>query len=338
MLAVFSLVIGAAGAIELPTPPPAAKPVAGAFKPFDLTYMPRATASVLAVRPNELLKQLGDQEKIAGDLVRRLLAAMFAFLDGDLKAANPPALADIEQVILSAQFNLGIETQADGRSTTGMGGISSGLVRTAKPFDWAACVKKWFPKVESVKHAGREYLRVPIEVGGKTSYVALFVADDRTFAFDSTEDEIRGLLTRLDKKVKPTVPVGWDEVSRDLIAFCHDTTTEGWLTAPEKPKREIDQALVTVARKSTGLAFGFSAGEKTSVRVIATARDEKAAQDVRAALKFMVADLTNEDEVPPAVAKLFARATVSRDGTVVRVRGEVSGNLLRKLLDPDAER
>ena len=338
MSALFSLLLGAAGAVDLPPPPPTAKPAAGAFKPFDLTYLPRATNSVLAVRPGELVKHLGNQDEAEADTVRRMLAAAFAFQDGDLKAATPPALADIEQVILSAQLTLSVEPEKGGQSNFGVVGISSGLVRTAKPFDWAGCVKKWFPKAEAAEHGGREYLRVAIGFGKEKSYLALFVADARTLAFDTGEDAIKGLLDRLDKKIKSPAPAGWDDVCRELVAVCHDTTADGWLTAPEAPKRDIDRALVTVGRKATGVAVGFSAGDRTTLQVVATARDEGAAQEVRKALKVIVANLSDADEVGPAVAKLFARTTVSRAGNVVRVSGSVPGDLFRRLLDPDAER
>jgi hypothetical protein len=342
MFVLVSLLLGAGGAdvpVLEPAPAPrAVKPAAAGAKPFDLTYMPRTSNSVLAVRPSELIKHFGEQDKAVTDYVRRMLAAGFAFIDGDLKAATPPAIGDIEQIIVSAKITLAIENQKDGRGSFGIEGVSSGLVRTAKPFDWAASIKKWFPKSETIKHTGREYVRVPIEVGNDTTHLAFFVADDRTLAFDTDEDEIKGLLARLEKNLKPAVPAGWDEVCRDQVALCHDTTADGWLTAPEAPKRDIDRAMVTVARKSTGVALGFSAGDRTTLKIVATARDECDAQDVRAALKSVVVDMASEDEVGAVMAKLFAETTVSRAGSVVRAKGEVKGNLLRRMLDPDAER
>jgi hypothetical protein len=337
MFALLLLLLGV-GVPDAPAVPKAAKPAAVERAPFDLTFMPRTTNSVLAVRPGELLMHFGEQDKAVSDTVRRALAAAFAYIDGDLKAASPPAIADIEQLIVSAKVTLGVETEKDGRSNFGVNGISAGLVRTAKPFDWAKCLKKWFPKAETVKHAGREYVRVPVTFGKDTSYLALFVADDRTLAFDTEEDEVKGLLARLEKKLKPVAPAGWDEVSRELVALCHDTTAAGWLTAPEAPKRDTDRAMVTIGRKATGIAAGFSAGERTSLKVVVTARDECDALDVRAALKTVVTDLASEDDVGAALAKLFAQTTVSRTGSTVRATGEVKGNLLRRLLDPDAER
>ncbi len=337
MSALFWLLLGAVGALDVPAQP-APKPAVGAFKPFDLTYLPRTTHSVLAVRPGELVKHLGNADQATTGLLRRTLAAAFAFLDGDLKAAAPPELADIEEVIIAAQITLQVQKEEDEQGTFGVGGVSSGTVRTAKPFDWSACVKKWFPKAESVKHAGREYVRVPIEVGKEPSYLSLFVADARTLAFDTDENAIKGLLTRLEKKEKTPAPAGWDEVRRDLVALCHDTTADGWLTAPEKPKREIDQSLVAVARKTTGLAFGFSAGERTTLRVVATSRDEGDAREVQKAINAVVANLAGDEDADPSVAKFFSQATVTRGGAVVRLNGSAAGNLLRRLLGPDAKR
>lgn len=335
MFALLSLLLGfgvAGGAPAVPNTKPTA------FAPFDLTYLPRATNSVVAVRPGELVKHFGEQDKAVSDTVRRALAAVFAYLDGDLKAAPPPALADIEQIVLSAQFTLNIESEKDGRSGFNATGLSSGMVRTAKPFDWAKALAKWFPNGETVKHAGRTYVRVPITAGKEKVYLAFFAADDRTLAFDTAEDEMKGLLARLEKKEKLPVPMGWTEVNRDLIALCHDNTAAGWLTAPDTPKRETDRALVTIGRKATALAVGFSAGANTTLNVVAATRDECDALDVRSALKAVVTSLSDKDEIGAAVAKLFARTEVTRTGKVVRVRGEVKGNLLRALSEPEPER
>ena len=325
MSALLSVMLAAAAVVSQPAP-------------FDLTYLPRTGTSVFAVRPGALAKQLGDQDKTAADMVLRTLAAAFAFIDGDLKAAAPPALADVDQVIVAANLAMSIEQQQNGQGALNMTGVSSGLVRTAKPFDWTGRVKKWFPKAELVKHAGREYFRVPITFGKDTSYLGLFAADSRTLAFDTTEDEIKGLLSRLEKKLVPATPAGWDEVKHDMVALCHDATADGWLTAPEKPKREIDQALATAARKTTGLALGFTAGDRTTLRIVAATRNESDAKEVRTAIKAVLANLAADEDTDPLAAKLLKRATVSRDGATVRASGSVAGNLLRGLLAPSTER
>lgn len=335
MPVLLSLVFGLAGAVDLPKP--LAGKLAGVVQPFDLTYLPRRAPTVIAVRPGELLKQLGEHEKDAAEIVRRFLAAGFAFLDGDLKAAAPPALADIEQVVVAARFRVAINSQPDGRGTMGVDGLSAGVVRTAKPFDWSEAVKKWFPKGETVKHAGREYVRVPLGVGKDKSYLALFVADARTLAFDLDEGEVRDLLGRLAKKIESPLPAGWAAVSREMVAVWQDATAEGWLLSPQEPKRPADRALVSAARGATSLAFGFSAGKETTLRIVATARDVDEAQDVRAALKAMLKSMPDTD-VDSAAAKLFTEAAVRCKGSEVRVSGSVPGNLLRRALDPDAER
>lgn len=338
MSAMLLVLFGAFSATDLPAPIPMAMPAAGTFKPFDLTYLPRTGPSVLAVRPCEFVKHLGNQDKTVTESARRLLAAAFAFLDGDLKATVPPALVDIDQVIVAARINMGIGTAADGRSTFGGNDVSSGLVRTVKAYDWTESVKKWFPKAELIKHADREYFRVPIGFGDKASHLGLFVADNRTLVFDTDEDELKELLNRLKKGKKPSVPTGWETVNRDLIAAFHNTTAEKWLSVSDTAKRDADLALATVARKSTSLAIGFSAGERTSLRMVVTTRDECDAQDVRSALKVVVRSLTDEESTMPAVAKLFSQMKITRDGSVVRVNSSIEGNLLRLLLDPDSER
>jgi len=322
---VLELVVAVAAACAAPAAPRPA--------PFDLTYLPRATGSVIAARPAELLKRGGVPDKAFTDTARRTLAALFAFFDGDLKAAPTPALSDIETVVTSATLTLGIETNPDGTSSFNIVGLSSGVVRTAKPFDWTNCVKKWFPKAEAAKHAGRAYFRVPVGAGDAQSHLAFFVPDDRTLVFETSDDELKALLARLEKKLESPAPPGWDEVNRDLLAICHDTAAEGWLRAPAAPKRAVDRALVTVARESTALALGFTAGDETRLRVVAHTKDADAARAVSDALELILEDMADADDLG-AAKKLFAAMKVKREKTTVRAAGAVDGNLLRQLLAP----
>ncbi len=211
--------------------------------------------------------------------------------------------------------------------------MSSGVVTTAKPFDWTDCVKKWFPKAEAAKHAGRAYFRVPFGVGEAKGHLAFFVPNDRTLVFETDEDELKSLLGRLEKKLESPAPPGWDEVNRDLLAVCLDTATPGWLKAPALPKRAIDRALVTVARESTTLALGFSAGDDTRLHFVAHTKDADAARTVSESLKLVFEDMAEAEDLGP-VAKLFGATKVKRDKTTVRATGALEGNLLRRLLDP----
>jgi hypothetical protein len=338
MNAFLPLVLWAAVGLGVETAPAPRASTPGELQPFDLTYLPRVTTSVLAVRPAELLKRTDGLNRPATTYIRRLLAAGFAFLDGDIKAAELPALSDVEQVVVSASMTMGIETAKDGKSTFGLGGMSSGLIRTVKPFNWASRIKKWFPKVEEVRYEGRTYLKIPIGIGDQPSCIALFAADDRTLAFDTDEDEIKDLLSRLKKKSPPAIPAGWDEVSRDLIAVTHDMTAQGWLTAPAKPKREIDRAVVAAVHDLKGLAVGISAGDTTTIRLIATARDEAAARHAQSALKRILAEMESEEFGNPTVAKFIEGMTVERSGRVIRAKGSAAGNLFKLAAEkPDAE-
>jgi len=322
---VLELVIAVATGCAAPADPRPA--------PFDLTYLPRATGSVIAARPAELLKRGGAPDKAFTDTARRSLAALFALFDGDLKAAPVPALSDVDTIVTSALFTLGIETNPDGTSSFNFVGMSSGVVRTAKPFDWTNCVKKWFPKAEAAKHAGRAYFRVPFGVGEAKGHLAFFVPDDRTLVFETDADELKALLGRLEKKLESPAPPGWDEVNRDLLAVCHDTAAAGWLKAPPVPKRAIDRALVTVARESTSLALGFSAGDDTRLHFVAHTKTADAARSVSESLKLTLEDMADTDDIGP-MGKLFGATKVKRDKTTVRATGTLEGNLLRRLLDP----
>ncbi|MBY0455936.1 MAG: hypothetical protein K2V38_01215, partial [Gemmataceae bacterium] len=317
------------------TPAPV-KPPVGAHTPFDLKYLSRTGPTLIAVRPGELLGHLGEQGKETVDYARRALGAAFAFLDGDLKTADAPAAADVEELLLAGRLTLTVGKDADGSGTLGVESLNAGVVRTKKAFDWAGRVTKWFPKAEKAEHAGRAYYRVPAGAG-KPPALCLLAADDRTLAFDVDEKRMTDLLDRLKKDQKPVAPAGWDEVARDAVALAHDTAADGWLTAPETPERAIDRALVTLGRKTTGLAVGFSAGDRTTVRVVITAADAAAARDVRPALEAVVGRLADEADLGPA-AKLFARAAVTRDGKMVRAHGTLPENLLRKLAVPPADR
>src|SRR5262249_4268648 len=149
------------------------------------------------------------------------------------------------------------------------------VLRTTKPFDWAGSVKKWFPRAEKTRHAGRDYVRMPwkLPFGDPRQQAAIFVPDDRTLVFGD-EHQVRKLLARLKAGGRgPTPPPGWKEFERDLIALAFDARTVpcvsgDWPTDP--PEAKHARTLVEGVRV---LAAGVTVGERTEVRVRALARD-----------------------------------------------------------------
>jgi hypothetical protein len=258
------------------------RPAAGAFAPFDLTYLPALNSQgVVALRPAEVARlfpgaKLSDQYHLA------LGSVLAQLVDCDLAAADPPPFADLEQCVvhmtLTATFP---DPPRQGAFQWGAG--TPCYLRTTKAFDWASRVKKWFPKAAQARHAGRDYFRTPNRLSAKDQ-LAVFIPDDRTAVFGD-EGQVRELIERLQGgRPALTPPPGWDEVSRDLLALAFDQRQARCVRGkwPEGP-REV-KGVRTLVESVEVLAVGVTLGERSAARVIATARDEASAGEAAKAL------------------------------------------------------
>jgi hypothetical protein len=332
----------ASGGVAPAAPPPTSSTTSG-FSPFDLTYLPRTgPQGIIALRPCEIARHL-PAHPLAGQARVFLGILLSQVSDCNLEAADPPALADLDECVLGLGVSFTLPTaETQGRSVFGAG--TPCCLRTVKPFDWAAAARKWFPRAEKTEHAGRTYLRTPWTFSSplippdlakrlKGQHLGVFVPDCRTLVLGA-EAEIQALLDRL-KEGKPALepPPGWNEVRRDLIAGVLDQRETPCLQGkwPEEPAE--GKPIGVLFETLTVSAFGVTVqegptGRRLVGRLVATTKDTDSAGRAVDAIKGLVDTYravlaqvpTNAPSAEPArmIRVMFDRATLNREGQTVR--------------------
>ncbi len=341
-LAVFVTLVASA----LPPPKAATARIAPAprqlYPKFDLTYLPKVDGQgVIGLRPAEIAKYATREEvKRASYLVLGMCSQMFG--GKELDADAWPTFDDLEQCVFCLQFHI-TAPKEDERGQSFLGGRTPGVVRTVRPFDWNALLKKSFTKATAARHAGRSYLKIPLpaEIAPpEGESMAAYIPDDRTMVLGS-ESEIHTLLDRLAaKKPAPKPLPGWNEVDRDVIAFALDNREEPLISGRFPDDFIGGKEMETLAGSLRTLAVGLSVGDATRVRIVATTRNDSAARTVDGALTSFFSQVGEKvakgkdlDPLETLGAALLKSATVNRDGRRVTVSLTADGNVLKMILE-----
>jgi hypothetical protein len=313
---------------------------------FDLTYLPTlGSQGVIGVRPAEIAKYVTKEE---ARHATHLVVGLFFDLLGkrDLDATAFPTFDNLEQCVLCLQMQINVP-KGDDRGAFFVGGVTPGMMRTVRPFDWDAMLRKWFPKIAATKYAGRSYLKIPLQfpVGlplppKDTEGLVAFIPDDRTIVL-APETEIRDLLDRLKaNKAALKPPAGWSEVDRDLIAFALDNRNEPLISGKFPADYVGGKEAEALAGAVQTLAVGLTVGDRTRVRFVATASDDTGACTAADALRglFSIAaenfsDVRDPDRLEMFGAALLKSATFNRDGRSITGSLCAEGNVIKMLLE-----
>ncbi|OWK37494.1 hypothetical protein [Fimbriiglobus ruber] len=307
---------------------------------FDLTYFPRVShQGLIGFRPVAIARSAKGPELVSA--TSQLFTYAFGWIkDGTLSAAEAPAFADIEQCVFN--LNAYVQPESDGEhGKIGINGAAPCVIRTIRPFDWNGRLRKWFPKADWVRHAGRSYARVQLQTTPKESVpFVLFAADDRTLVC-SPEPEVRALLDRLAaRKPAPAPSSGWAEIDREFLAIFFDNRETplfaGQPLSVSKPGIEELKALADSAQTA---ALSLSVCDRSGIRVTVIAKDDRRAKIVTYAIRRLLEmadeDLkANTDPGPFAVMakESLTRTLIERKGCQVFWTTSAEGNVIELLL------
>lgn len=338
----LALVVGLCGlATAYPAAPLAIAQRSGVeqFPPFDLTYLPASGAQgIVGLRPAALARQV--PVEAAGQAYQLFLGIVLQyFVNGNMNAAKPPPLGDIEECVCGISLVATFPSEeARGSLIAGMG--TPCVLRTKKPFDWIGTITKWCPHAEKVRRAGREYWKMPIPLLPGSGSFAFFSPDERTVVM-ADEAQMRKLLARLKSgKHGPTPPPGWKKVDTSLIAVAFGTRKTPCVKGewPEEPAEIIPaRKLIEGAGVITA---GFTIGERTTMKIIVTSKDEAGARDVFHAGKWLFARAAAEvgkvasAKHHPLVGQLQEMLETikgSQSGRTVRAEISTAGDLFKAL-------
>lgn len=321
LLTLFALMfVGTAAAKE----PPAGRPA------FDLTLMPRGVGpGLVAVRPAELAAAAGTTDDTLGAVITQSLKAAAAFFDGEVKADDLPAASAVEQVVLNIGPVLTLSGEAGKSSVSFNTEKLCGYVRTTDKFDWAAVVKRWFPKTAAKKHGDAEYLSVPLKVGSWEGAMGVFLPDDRTLVFDFDTAVIEKLIDRRAAKKEVDTPLGWESVKGCSAAYLLPAGDRKWMTAG-KDLGDDSQALADLVNATEVACVGLTVGKETAAVAVFTAASDADAKTVEQGVGKAVAELGD------GAAERFggeAKAETKRTGKTVRVDATVKANAIKHLVE-----
>jgi hypothetical protein len=313
---------------------------------FDLTYLPTlGSQGVIGVRPAEIAQYVTKEEaKRATHLVVGLLFDLLG--KQDLDAAEFPTFDNLEQCVLCLQMQITVP-KGDDPGAFFVGGVTPGMMRTVRPFDWDGMLRTWFPKIATINYAGRSYVKIPIKFPAglpmppkDTDGLVAFIPDDRTIVM-APETEIRNLLDRLKAK-KPALkaPAGWSEVDRDLIAFALDNKKEPLVSGKFPADYSGGKEVEAIAGAVRTLAVGLTVGDRTRLRFVATASDASGADTAADALRSLfsiaaakLSDVRDPDRLELFGAALLKSATFNRDGRSVTGSLSADGNVIKMFLE-----
>lgn len=303
---VLVVVLVAATAPAFPHVPAGVQPVGTAAEPraepepFDLTYLPRPLSEVggiIAFRPAALFAHpaLHPYVVTLNGLLGRG-AGMYGIHGGG------PGVENIESAILCGHITISITPNTDPATKDErpnsmlVGGDGGFVVRTTKPYNWAAAVRRWFPAARADEYRGTVYQTVSLDPRAVPPPVAAFLgalktdlrfpcfaADDRTLVFDS-EDRIRGLIDRLKDRKRDSPPPWWEKVSRATVAVAVDNRNKKWIgSLPSSPAPELPYSSIELFKTVDHFAVGMDFGSVTRFKVVATCRHQFAAKAARTA-------------------------------------------------------
>jgi beta-lactamase regulating signal transducer with metallopeptidase domain len=303
--------------------PPAA--AAAAPEPFDLSYLPPDTTSVLAVRPAALLRRPGlAAYRVLYDEMVGEVRQMFGN-----RGKVHLSVHDMDQIVATGFIQQDKHhKQKKGSRTLG---YSLRVIRCSHEFNWKGQMKELMPDVEEVRHAGGSYFRLsaskarPPLPGGMTYYVP----DSRTIVFD-TDTNLRRLIERKAAQAPHAAWAdAWKQVEHDLVAMADDVRALDVAGAldPDDPDEARWAALlrncswVTVGlRDTSGCCVDVCAECTTADRAQNAHRQSEAMlEQFRSSL---AKELAAKKVVPPSLRlarELLQSASPQRIGTRVEV-------------------
>ncbi|MFO0798229.1 MAG: hypothetical protein U0804_12195 [Gemmataceae bacterium] len=300
--------------------------LAGPHEPFDLTYLPRPAAEVqalLALRPNVLLAH---PDLAGGGAWLDNVGALLVRMGGGASAG--PGLDGLDQLLVVGNATIAPKPDAgDGKTAMFYFAFNSFVARAARPIDWAAAVRTWFPASEVRVHRGYGYRVIRLNFGGMvpglptdgTEAVLFPAPDGRTLVADD-EPTVKALIERLAERRPATAPPGWDRVDTAAVAAAVSNRDKQWVChQPAAWGPELPGPGSRLFRAADHLAAGIDLGPTTRVRFVALAPTQFQAKHVQLGRREMMERLA--DRIAPDPGDTAAAWAAVADLTDALLKG-----------------
>ena len=236
------------------------------ISPFDLRYVRPESAGVFVFRPANLFAEpsMGLMRKCGDELLEQMGTAIFG------KPMPEVHLCDFEQVVGSVWFSPKTEKEA------GTVQVSLDLVRLRPGMNWLTLLGALVPEKERRQHAGKLYIKMPIEASPllqsqMEEYAALL--DDRTAVFGD-EDRVKAVLEGKYAALRPVwSDADWQQVEGCNVAAACDLTKLRAAVAksPDHLQAELLTPYKAFLQQGDALLFGLLPGDRLGLRLVASA-------------------------------------------------------------------
>ena len=192
--------------------------------PLDLSLLAGKGSGVYVLRLAELLRP-GMMHPIR-DAYRQEL---FESLEGVSKGTYP-ALKFEQIELVAGNMNVVVENSDEPGQSKIMFGSGRTFIRTIEPFDWKAFVVGHLPETVEKQHRGRTYLELPVLPMLGPTKVCVYVLDDRTLAFATSEADLQGMISAsLETQPRSRWHDHWSAVDGGLLTLAVDNQEVKWL-------------------------------------------------------------------------------------------------------------
>jgi prepilin-type processing-associated H-X9-DG protein len=234
-------------------------PLTGEFIP------PNAMAAV-AIRVPDLLRQLDNK---------------------DLKALIEKG-SPLEQMGIRVDELEEVKLALVAPGVNGGGPSEQFFLRSIKPLDWIAALRKVDPNQQAIEFNGTKYYKTSFRRGGTEQ--GLYMPDERSVVGGS-EARIRELIQSGGKAVRPTWADGWDKVSGGQVAAMIDAEAFAKLMNAERANRNRNDSLIPLLEslwENSKVAFvGINLNKNLVITGRSESQTEEAAQKLSKNLRTL---------------------------------------------------
>jgi hypothetical protein len=167
------------------------------------------------------------------------------------------------------------------------------MIRTMRPFDWKAQLKKLMPQLEEVCYAGKTYLKLPYSTAffltdNPKAACYCYQPDDRTLVMD-TDSNIRRVIDGKAESPRRAWSADWKRVERCAIAYAMDLTDKRWLADRRQPEKGLSAGELMVLKNTTSAVFGVDVADNITVESVVRCPGAKVGNEVAHEVESWVA-------------------------------------------------
>jgi hypothetical protein len=271
-----------------------------ALPPFELGLLAGDHREVLMIRPSEFmsLELFADDE--ARETIKGSMTGLIELFSGTVDEKVMPKIEEIEQLVTNAE--IGLDIDEEGTAGSSVGGVSSGVIRTKKAFDWNSMVQTTFKQATKSKVDAGTFWTLSFKMGNDDFKYNILIPDDRTICF-GLEADMQKLLEQLAQKKSPAKIEPW--LHGCSLAFVLNKPAMEAVKTPKKVKQKDIKALVAILKPTKSLTAGLLLGKETKLRIVGELNPNTPLKAIERSINTFTSMVSKQEETPKEVSELL---------------------------------